>query len=72
MTLWIEGGSLANWSETDRIYSDGTNTITVEGSAKVTLKFDADPELAALGAFAETTTEHIFESAAANGVIATL
>lgn len=72
VTLWIEGGSWANWSETDRVYSDGTNTITVEGSAKVTLKFDADPELAALGAFAETTTEHIFESAAANGVIATL
>lgn len=72
VTLWIEGGSNENWFEDTRTYTDGTNTIKVEGTATVTLKFEADPELSASGAFAETTTEKIFETDPAQGVIAAL
>ena len=58
----------ANWNAATRIYTDGENSVTVNGISadKVTLKFgdDASEQYAALtaqGAFAEFTSEKIFE-----------
>ncbi len=68
VTLWFAGGSLDNWDASSLTYTDGTNSVNVSGIAadKVTLKFgddgsDAYAALTSAGAFAEFTSQKIFE-----------
>lgn len=66
VTLWFEEGSLSNWDETARTYTDGENSDTVLGAAEVILKFGDDStcafeSLQYNGAFLERTSEKIFE-----------
>ena len=68
VTLWFESGSGANWNANTLTYSNGTNSVKVSGVAadKVTLKFGDDNSedftmLSELGAFADVTSEKIFE-----------
>ncbi|MCI5779159.1 MAG: AIDA repeat-containing protein [Lentisphaeria bacterium] len=61
VTLWFESGSMANWDEAARIYSDGLNSVTVTGTAEVTLKFGGDASSLPAGVFASAASEKIFE-----------
>ena len=69
ITLWFESGSLDNWDASTLTYTDGTSSVKVSGVAedKVSLKFGDDgseqyASLAVQGAFADITTEKIYES----------
>ena len=69
VTLWFESGSADNWNADTLAYTDGTNSVTVSGVTEVTLKFGDDgseefADLSSLGAFADATSEKIFEDTA--------
>ena len=79
--LWFETGSLDNWDEATLTYSDGANSVTFSGVTpdRISFKFGDDgsarfQELAAAGAFLESTAEAVFETEAArqNGILASL
>ncbi len=82
VTLWFESGDISNWDEATSTYTDGANSVRVTGVApdKVVLNFGNDgtssqfDELAAAGAFLESTAEAVFETEAmrANGILASL
>lgn len=66
VTLWFAEGSMDNWNPETLTYTDGDNSVTVKGVASVTLKFGNDgleqyAALASAGAFAEFTSQKIFE-----------
>ena len=66
VTLWFASGDESKWNAEKLTYTDGDNSVTVKGVASVTLKFgddgsDAYKALAAAGAFAEFTSQKIFE-----------
>ena len=78
VTLWFASGSLSNWNEALLIYTDGENSVQVSGVAadKITLKFGDDGScmfaiLSGMGAFADFTSERIFEESG-KGVLASL
>ncbi len=78
VTLWIDAGSLENWSESTLSYTDGEKNITVSGvdAENITLIFGDDgsalyDELLASGAFMEESTSRIFGDTA-QSVLATL
>ena len=62
VTLWFEDGSEENWNADTRTYSDGENTVTVSGTADVTLKFGGDISSLPEGIFSNAVTKKIFES----------
>ena len=62
VTLWFEDGSDENWNADTRTYSDGENTVTVSGTADVTLKFGGDVSSLPDGIFSNAVTKKIFES----------
>ena len=62
VTLWFENGSEENWNADTRTYSDGENTVTVSGTADVTLKFGGDISSLPEGIFSNAVTKKIFES----------
>ena len=68
VTLWFASGDVSNWDEASLAYTDGDNFVQVLGvtSDRITLKFGDDGSaqfdtLTDLGAFAECTSEKIFE-----------
>ena len=68
VTLWFASGNSGSWDAAALTYTDGANSVTVKGvtADKVTLKFGDDgsaryTELTDAGAFAEFTSEKIFE-----------
>ena len=65
VTLWFKEGDQSKWDEAALTYTDGANSVHVIGVADVTLKFgDEAPQYAdllAAGAFADSTSERIFE-----------
>ena len=68
VTLWFESGSLDNWDAATLTYTDGTSSVKISGvtADKVSLKFGDDgseqfASLAAQGAFADFSSEKIFE-----------
>ena len=66
VTLWFASGDESKWNAEKLTYTDGDNSVTVTGVTSVTLKFgndgsDAYKTLAAAGAFAEFTSQKIFE-----------
>jgi hypothetical protein len=76
VTLWFASGSESNWDAETRTYTDGNNSVKVYGvtADKVTLKFGDDGSeqyagLASAGAFAEFSSQKIFEDSA-NGFLA--
>jgi len=78
VTLWFESGSESNWDAATLTYTDGNNSVVVSGVTvdQITLKFGDDKsetfaKLSALGAFADLTSENIFE-AKDTGIIASL
>ena len=78
VTLWFASGSETNWDAATLTYADGGNSVVVSGVAadRVTLKFGDDTsetfaKLSALGAFADLTSENVFE-AKDTGIIASL
>ena len=60
VTLWFEKGSENNWDADTLTYTDGVNSVTVNGVADVTLRFGADTSQPA-GCFDNATSEKIFE-----------
>ena len=60
VTLWFESGSESNWNAETLTYSDGINSVTVSGTASVSLRFGAEADLPA-GAFFDAASEKIFE-----------
>ena len=81
VTLWFESGDLANWDASTLTYTDGANSVQVSGvtADKVALKFGDDgsaqyKDLVTAGAFLESTSEAVFETAAmrTNGILASL
>ena len=78
VTLWFASGDEANWNAASLTYADGTGSVKVSGvtADKVTLKFGDDgseqfASLAAQGAFADVTSEKVFEEKG-KGILATL
>ena len=78
VTLWFASGDQTNWNEATMTYTDGTNRVTVLGvtAEQVTLKFGDDgsdqfASLSAMGAFADFTSQRIYEDSA-QGIIASL
>ena len=76
VTLWFASGSLENWNGETLTYTDGANSVTVKGVASVALKFGDDKSgqfaaLASSGAFAEFTSQKIFEESG-KGILASL
>lgn len=68
VTLWFASGSESNWNASTLTYADGADSVKVAGvtADRVTLKFGDDgteeyAALAAAGAFADATSEKIFE-----------
>ena len=66
VTLWFAAGNESHWDAGTMTYSDGENSVTVKGAASVGLKFGDDGSdrydaLASAGAFAEFTSQKIFE-----------
>ncbi len=66
VTLWFASGDESKWNAEKLTYTDGDNSVTVKGVTSVELKFgdddsDAYKALAAAGAFAEFTSQKIFE-----------
>ena len=81
VTLWFETGDISKWDVSTLTYTDGSNSVRVSGVAadKIALKFGNDgseqyKNLAADGAFLESTAEAVFETEAARaqGVLASL
>ena len=81
VTLWFESGSLSNWDEATLTYSDNGNIVKFSGvsAAQISFKFGDDgsqqfADLAASGAFLESTAESVFETEEArqNGILASL
>ena len=68
ITLWFSSGSESNWDPVNRIYRDGSNTVTVSGGENscIELKFGDDgvqyADLLEAGAFEPFTGEKIFEN----------
>ncbi|MBQ9337414.1 MAG: hypothetical protein IJS14_08980 [Lentisphaeria bacterium] len=69
VTLWFDSGSEANWNAATLTYADGENSVSVSGVSadKVTLKFGNDGSeeftlLSGIGAFADFTSQKIFET----------
>ena len=62
VTLWFDDGSEENWNADTRTYTDGENTVTVSGTADVTLKFGGDISSLPDGIFSNAVTKKIFES----------
>ena len=60
ITLWFESGSENNWNADTLTYTDGVNSVTVNGVADVTLRFGTDSSLPA-GCFDDAASEKIFE-----------
>ena len=78
ITLWFVNGDDSKWDAATLTYTDGANSVTVTGVTvdRVTLKFGSDgteeyATLASAGAFAEVTSEKIFEERN-RGVLASL
>ncbi len=76
--LWFASGSETNWDAATLTYADGGNSVVVSGvtADQITLKFGDDmsetfARLSALGAFADLTSENIFEAKDV-GIIASL
>ena len=66
VTLWFASGSMENWNPSMLTYKDGANIVTVTGVTSVDLKFGNDGSrqytpLVSAGAFAEFTSQRIFE-----------
>ena len=66
VTLWFASGDESRWNPETLTYTDGDNSVTVTGVTSVSLKFGDDDSdqyatLASAGAFAEFTSERIFE-----------
>ena len=67
IALWFASGSESNWDAAARIYSDGSNSVTVIGGAGCTidLKFGDEggqyDDMVSIGAFESATSEKIFE-----------
>ena len=66
VTLWFASGDESKWNAEKLTYTDGDTSVTVTGVTSVTLNFgndgsDAYKTLAAAGAFAEFTSQKIFE-----------
>ena len=57
-----------NWNAETLTYSDGTNSVSVTGTADITLKFGDDAALPA-GVFTNAANEKIFEHKT-NGILA--
>ena len=81
VTLWFESGDISNWDAATLTYTDGANSVKVSGvtADNVSLKFGDDgsaqyKDLAAAGAFLESTAEAVFETEAmrTNGILASL
>ena len=79
VTLWFASGSEDNWNVSTLTYTDGSNSVAVSGvsAEKVTLKFgdDGSAQFAALaeqGAFADATSEKIFEDKSKGFIAAVL
>ena len=73
VTLWFASGGMENWNPSTLTYTDGTNSVTIKGVASAELKFGDDGSdryaaLASAGAFAEFTSQKIFEES--NGLLA--
>ncbi len=69
VTLWFENGNIFKWNSHTLTYTDGDNSVKVEGvsSFNITLKFGDDgseqyQNLLASGAFDTFTSENIFEN----------
>ena len=76
VTLWFASGDESKWNAGTLTYTDGENSVTVKGVASVTLKFGNDGSeqyaaLASAGAFAEFTSQKIFEESG-KGILASL
>jgi Ca2+-binding RTX toxin-like protein len=76
VTLWFADGRAANWNAETLTYTDGENSVAVNGvtADKVALKFGDDGSaqyatLAEAGVFADFTSENVFEK---KGVLASL
>lgn len=74
VTLWFASGDESKWNAETLTYMDGDNSVTVKGVASVTLKFGNDGSeqyaaLASAGAFAEFTSQKIFEESG-KGILA--
>ena len=74
VTLWFASGDESKWNAETLTYMDGDNSVTVKGVASVTLKFGNDgleqyAALASAGAFAEFTSQKIFEESG-KGILA--
>ena len=68
ITLWFESGSENNWDADTLTYTDGTNSVKVNGISadNISLKFGDDSssiydELANSGCFDDAVSEKIFE-----------
>lgn len=79
VTLWFVSGDESNWDTETLTYTDGDNSVTVSGvfPEQVTLVFGGNGEdavlfamLSDMGAFADFTSEKIFEESGA-GLLAT-
>ncbi|MBR2722928.1 MAG: hypothetical protein IKB77_01230, partial [Lentisphaeria bacterium] len=62
-TLIFESENV-KWDEVAATYTDGKNSVTLNGDFEVEVRYGATPELAAIGAFDNFTTEKIFEDKA--------
>ena len=78
VTLWFAYGDDANWNAATLTYADGASSVKVSGVSadKVSLKFGGDGSeqytaLTAQGAFADSSSEKIFEDKN-KGLLATL
>ena len=78
VTLWFASGNSNQWDAANLTYADGKNSVTVTGvtTDRVTLKFGDDgteeyATLAAAGAFADASSEKIFEEKG-KGILASL
>ncbi|MBP5638830.1 MAG: hypothetical protein J6X55_05105, partial [Victivallales bacterium] len=67
VTLWFDKGDDSKWDDASLTYTDGDKSVKVTGVTEVTLRFGEDngnemyAGLLAAGAFAEATSEKIFE-----------
>ena len=67
VTLHFENGSSSNWNAGTLTYTDGSNSVTVQGTTDITLIFGGTAPVD--GAFADAVSEKIFEDRN-NGVLA--
>jgi Ca2+-binding RTX toxin-like protein len=76
VTLWFTSGDESHWNAETLTYTDGDNSVTVKGVTSVELKFGDDgsdkyDKLLSCGAFAESTSQKIFEEPG-KGILASL